>query len=157
MSGRAVRAVQGSEGEGVVKRVRRTNAPWGVEVEKCAYLPCDRPRESMQLCGAHYSRMTRGSSIAVPVREVWELTTDRTCDVDGCGRPHLALGYCRLHYDRSRSKYAVDIEVIEMDVFAGIEAERIAADQGVPLFVISRFLRSNGRSDLAEALIRGAA
>lgn len=29
-------------------------------------------------------------------------TENRTCDVDGCNRPHLARGCCRKHYDRFR-------------------------------------------------------
>lgn len=28
--------------------------------------------------------------------------TIRTCLLDGCGRPHIAKGLCRLHYDRQR-------------------------------------------------------
>ena len=103
MSGRAVRAVQGSEGEGVVKRVRRTNAPWGVEVEKCAHLPCDRPRRSSQLCEGHSRRMERGQEIATPMHSYERHPTQpRRCAVFRCTTEQFKDLLCVRHWRHLR-------------------------------------------------------
>jgi len=39
-------------------------------------------------------------------------TNKRKCDIEGCGRPHSALGYCRMHHARFKYYNADNLEKI---------------------------------------------
>lgn len=57
------------------------------------------------MCGAHYQRYRRGlrgADLEAPLREKVRHQADE-CLVDGCDRPPVGLGLCRLHYWRQRN------------------------------------------------------
>ena len=58
--------------------------------------------KEVQLCQRHYTRLRRhGDPLA------WVKPTRGVCSLDGCERPHCAVGLCTTHYRRSRKSSVV--------------------------------------------------
>jgi hypothetical protein len=57
--------------------------------------------KSRQLCGAHYQRWRKHGDTSI-VKPPGVPAKNPTCSVDGCKRPHLARGWCNMHYLRYR-------------------------------------------------------
>ncbi len=51
-----------------------------------------------RLCDAHNRRRLRGKSLDTPLRQYGV----KGCSVEGCTRPHIARGYCHLHWRQDR-------------------------------------------------------
>ena len=63
--------------------------------EPCSVTGCRKAAQNRGLCGMHAHRLKRhGTTDEPPRRERPE------CSLDGCQRPHTALGYCMAHYRR---------------------------------------------------------
>lgn len=60
---------------------------------QCSVESCDYTGQLRRgMCRIHYRRwMNAGST---------ELPSPRTCEIEGCGRPHIARGWCHTHYKR---------------------------------------------------------
>lgn len=58
----------------------------------CTVDDCERPHLAKGLCGMHYQRLRKRSSLTLPPQ--------RECSVDGCKRKHHGRGYCNTHRAR---------------------------------------------------------
>lgn len=70
--------------------------------------PCDRKVKCRGLCATHWHRWYEGNPTDVPIGRTGVSTNrikskPRLCKVEGCGRPHVAKGYCSLHYQRLKA------------------------------------------------------
>lgn len=82
---------------------RSSNYPHGVKVDTCAYLQCDRPRYSHELCESHWARFKLGKSIATPLRPyVKHPPRPRICSVYRCTDPQYLDLLCVRHFRHDR-------------------------------------------------------
>lgn len=63
----------------------------------CSIEECERKVKAKKLCGMHYNRLLRGTTLDLTVRSKWD---GQVCDVEGCGDSVKSKGFCVFHYGR---------------------------------------------------------
>jgi len=82
-----------------------------VEDGLCVVDGCDRPVlvKARGWCSLHYQRWQKGQPVDGPPQRL----RDRLCDIQGCGRKHMARGLCVSHYTRMAKDQALDAPIVD--------------------------------------------
>ncbi len=70
----------------------------------CSFPDCSRPSVKKTLCSGHYAQLRKGQELK-PLDEVRAARRRKyapTCSVEGCGKAHMAFGYCELHGEHAK-------------------------------------------------------
>lgn len=71
--------------------------------ENCSVHECRKAGPFRRgLCGMHYARLLRHGSPGTAEKQHAVSWAGKACQIDGCGKPVLSLGYCTPHYKRLR-------------------------------------------------------
>lgn len=112
----------GNKRPGSLAKATATGATTTATSGLCAAPGCDRPRRGMgRLCRGHAGRRERGKSMEEPIRSYQgPARVARGCSEPGCGKRHLARGWCARHYYARKRAGTLD-EVPSLGRPCGVE------------------------------------